>query len=158
MIDIRAAARGDAALIQQMLVAMAHDLGQAHDYHGSTDAIERYGFGDNPAFHVLLAFEGDTPLGMILFFYEFSTWRGHPGLYVQDIYVTSAARGTGLGRRLIAAAVAEASKRGAVYLRLSVHADNDGGTGFYDQLGFRHAVHEKMMVLEGDAFVAIGGS
>jgi ribosomal protein S18 acetylase RimI-like enzyme len=158
MIEIRAAARGDAALIQQMLVAMAHDLGQASDYRGSADAIERYGFSDNPAFHVLLAFEGDTPLGMILFFYEFSTWRGRPGLYVQDIYVASAARGIGLGRKLIAAAVTEASKRGAVYLRLSVHTNNEGGTGFYDQLGFRHAVHEKMMVLEGKAFEAMGES
>ncbi|WP_051555875.1 hypothetical protein [Kordiimonas gwangyangensis] len=48
MIDIRAAVRGDAALIQQMLVAMAHDLGQASDYRGSADAIMKYGFGDEP--------------------------------------------------------------------------------------------------------------
>lgn len=157
MIDIRAAVRGDAALIQQMLVAMARDLGQAADYRGSAEAILHYGFGDSPAFHVLLAFDGDTPLGMILFFYEFSTWRGRPGLYVQDIYVDAKARGMGLGRKLIAAAVAEAQKRGAVYLRLSVHADNEGGTGFYDQLGFHHAIHEKMMVLEGAPFELLGG-
>ncbi len=158
MIEITQAERGDAELIQQMLAGMAHDLGQRAEYRGSADAIRTYGFGEDPAFHVLIARAGDMPLGMILFFYEFSTWRGRPGLYVQDIYVDAEARGLGLGRKLIAAAAAEAKKRGAVYMRLSVHADNAGGTGFYDQLGFRHASHEKMMVLEGDAFETIGGS
>ncbi len=144
-------------MIQAMLEAMAHDLGQGEEYRGNATAIRTYGFSDSPAFEVLVAQRHSEPLGMVLFFYEFSTWRGRPGLYVQDIFVDAAARGLGLGRKLLVAATKKAAKQDACYVRLSVHAANKSGMAFYKQLGFQQANQENIMVLEGAPFDAMKG-
>lgn len=152
MIDIRKAGRHDASHIQTLLVALAEALGKPNDYRGTLKSIETYGFSDRPAFEVLLAWEGNTPIGLILYFFEFSTWRGKPGIYVQDLYVTDGARGTGLGRRLTAAAIARGHEEGAAYMRLSVHQSNVDGAAFYERTGFIAVDDEQIFVLEGAPF------
>src|SRR5438552_16251056 len=57
-------------------------------------------FGERPAADVLLAFEGQSPVGFAVFFHNFSTWLGQRGLYLEDLFVTPEERGTGDGRAL----------------------------------------------------------
>jgi GNAT superfamily N-acetyltransferase len=154
-IAITAATREDAPAIHAMLRALGASLGRADEIQSTPEHILRFGFGPSPAFETVIARQNGEPVGFAIFFYEFSTWRGCPGVYVQDLYVADTMRGTGLGRRLLAAVVTRAALRHARYMRLSVHAGNDDGMGFYERLGFT-APHEQTLVLEGGNFTAIG--
>lgn len=150
-IEIASAGPGDAPAIHSLLRALALALSRPHDVKSTPDDIARYGFGPSPAFETVLARRGGTPVGLVLYFYEFSTWRGCPGVYIQDLYVDGALRGSGLGRRLLAAVATRAAKRHATYVRLSVDVGNDEGLGFYGRLGFT-APNEQTLVLEGSSF------
>ena len=150
-IDIAPATREDAPAIHALLRALAQALNRPHDVKSTPDDIARYGFGPSPAFETVLARHGGEPVGLVLYFYEFSTWRGCPGVYIQDLYVDDELRGSGLGRRLLAAVAARAAAQQATYMRLSVDVGNDEGLGFYGRLGFT-APNEQTLVLEGDGF------
>lgn len=156
-IDIAPAARDDAPAIHSLLRALAVALNRPHDVKSTPDDIARYGFGPSPAFETVLARRGGKPVGLVLYFYEFSTWRGCPGVYIQDLFVDDELRGSGLGRRLLACVAARAAARQATYMRLSVDVGNDEGLGFYGRLGFT-APNEQTLVLEGDRFSVLTAS
>src|SRR6185437_11121327 len=143
------ALREDAPAIHELLRKLSVALNRPHDVKSTPDDIARYGFGPNPTFETILARRGDEAVGLVLYFYEFSTWRGCPGVYIQDLYVDDTLRGSGLGRRLLASVAARAFEREARYMRLSVDIGNDDGLVFYQRLGF-DAPHEQTMVLDGD--------
>lgn len=153
-ITVELATRADVPAIHQMLKALSSTLDKEDAIESSPEDLARYGFGDHPAFETMIAKQDGKPVGLALFFFEFSTWRGRPGVYVQDLYVAAEMRGTGLGRRLLQEVAARAAARGAVYMRLSIHAGNDEGAGFYERLGFE-APDEQTLVLEGDGFAAM---
>lgn len=94
----------------------------------------RDGFGPERRFEVLLALEGETPLGFVLFFPNWSTWEGRAGLYIEDLFVSERARGRGLGRRLLAAVAARAVARGHARVDLSV-LDWNPARAFYERVG-----------------------
>lgn len=154
-IIIRDATENDAAAIHAMVVALAHHVGKPEYVTSTPDSILRHGFGADRAFETLIAERSGRPVGLILFFYEFSTWRGKRGVYVQDLYVAEEARASGLGKRLIAELVKRAEKRGAVYMRLSVESVNESAAAFYERLGFEERTSERIFVLAGDTFETI---
>ncbi|HWA92163.1 MAG TPA: GNAT family N-acetyltransferase [Rhizomicrobium sp.] len=156
-IVIGGATREDAPAIHALLRALAAALDRPHDVRSTPDDIARYGFGLDPAFETMIARRGGEAVGLVLFFYEFSTWRGCPGVYIQDLYVDASLRGSGLGRRLLAAVAARAAARDARYMRLSVDVGNDEGLGFYGRLSFT-APHEQTLVLDGDPFARLARS
>jgi GNAT superfamily N-acetyltransferase len=153
-IEIAAATQEDASAIHALLRALALALNRPHDVKSTPADIARYGFGPSPAFETVLAKHGGRAVGLVLYFYEFSTWRGCPGVYVQDLYVDDELRGTGLGRKLLAAVAARAAEEQATYMRLSVDVGNDEGLGFYGRLGFT-APNEQTLVLEGESFLEL---
>lgn len=153
-ITIELAKRDDVPAIHAMLKALSATLDKENAIESAPEDLARYGFGDQPAFETMIARKNGKPVGLALFFFEFSTWRGRPGVYVQDLYVAAEMRGTGLGRRLLQEVAARAAQRNAVYMRLSIHAGNDEGAGFYERLGFE-APDEQVLVLEGDSFSAM---
>jgi ribosomal protein S18 acetylase RimI-like enzyme len=153
-IDIASATREDALAIHVLLRALALALNRPHDVKSTPADIARYGFGPSAAFETVLARCGGKPVGLVLYFYEFSTWRGCPGVYIQDLYVDDDLRGMGLGRRLLAAVAARAAEQQATYMRLSVDLGNDEGLGFYGRLGFT-APNEQTLVLEDAHFTEL---
>ena len=142
----------DAPVLFDLLQQLARDLGKEQEFRGSLASLVVYGFASPPAFEAIIAWRGTVPLGFILYFSEFSTWRGSPGIYVQDLFVSAEARGTGLGQKLTAAAIEQGRQQGASYMRLSVHGGNEEAFGFYRSLGFRPASNETTLVLEGAPF------
>ena len=74
--------------------------------------LQRFGFGPERHFEALLAFLDGEPAGFALFHPRFSTWLGRPGVYLEDLFVTQAARGKGVGRRLMIRLAAIAVERG----------------------------------------------
>ena len=91
--------------------------------------------------------------GMVIYYPDFSTHRGEPGLYIQDLYVAPQARGTGLARALVAATV-QHQTWGARYITLGVHPTNTSATRFYSKTGFTSRGYE-MMILDGAALESL---
>ena len=151
-LSIRTAVRADAAVIQLLLEQLAASLGKPGGIKGGIGNIERFGFGASALFEVLIAAREGVDVGLLLYFPEYSSWRGRPGIYVQDLYVIDSARGSGVARALLAEAARRGAKMEGTYLRLSVSADNVAAQDFYRKAGFRHADDERMFVLEGEAF------
>ncbi|PWR20093.1 GNAT family N-acetyltransferase [Zavarzinia compransoris] len=140
-----------------MILGIGAALDQAGKIRGTVEDLRRYGFGADPAFEALIAEDGGRTVGLCLYFRSFSTWRGRPGAYVQDLYVDPACRGGGLGRRLLAACAARMAARGGTYIRLSVDAANGAAQGFYRRAGFRPAADDLIHQIDGEAFQRLAG-
>jgi ribosomal protein S18 acetylase RimI-like enzyme len=91
---------------------------------------------------------------MVLYFPEYSTWRGEMGLFVQDVYVAPEGRGTGLGRQLLAGAMADADWA-PQFLTLMVAHVNTSARAFYDTLGFDLRDEADQLILEGEGLRAL---
>ncbi|KUF09180.1 GNAT family N-acetyltransferase [Pseudoponticoccus marisrubri] len=153
---IRIAQEADAAALQEGLRRLAVDLGDAYRVDAAT--LARAGWGSTPAFRAQIAGEGALA-GLALYSPAFSTLRGGAGLYVSDLWVAPEARGTGLGRRLLGAAFADAAKAwGAVYLRLQVYDRTPAARRFYDRLGFAAARGATDMILDEAGCAALKGT
>ena len=92
-------------------------------------------FGEKPAAEVLLAFENDTAAGFAVFFYNFSTWLGRPGLYLEDLFVKPEKRGKGYGRAPLMHLAKIAYERGCGRMEWAVLDWNDPAIKFYHALG-----------------------
>jgi GNAT superfamily N-acetyltransferase len=151
-IIVRLATEHDAAVIHALIVELAKVTGSRRKVTSSPEHFSRHGSGERPAFQAFIA-EGDgQPLGLCLFFYSFSSWRGELGVYVQDLFVSDRVRGSGLGRRLIRETARLARDRGATYLRLSVARKNTAAQKFYRAIGMAEAEDECVYQAAGAAF------
>jgi ribosomal protein S18 acetylase RimI-like enzyme len=149
---IRPATRDDVVTIHALLEELARVTCLENKLRSRPQDLLEHGFSGPPAFEGLVAERDGELLGMTLFFYTFSTWRGEPGVYVQDIVVTGHARGLGLGRRLMQETARHAAERGATHLRLSIDSDNAAALGFYRNLGLEHSDREQILEADGAAF------
>jgi GNAT superfamily N-acetyltransferase len=137
VITIRVAAAEDCALLLRLIRELAA-YEKAPDAVVASEAdLRRHGFGPDRQFEAIIAFLDDEPAGVALFHSRFSTWLGRPGLYLEDLYVTEAARGRGVGRRLMARLAAIAVERG--WGRIDFHVlDWNPARSFYHRLGMSH--------------------
>jgi len=92
-------------------------------------------FGERRAAEVLLAFEGESPVGFAVYFYNFSTWLGRPGLYLEDLFVKPEKRGKGYGRALLVELGKIARDRGCGRMEWAVLNWNAPAIKFYRALG-----------------------
>jgi GNAT superfamily N-acetyltransferase len=157
-VRIRAGEPEDAGAIHAMLAALADGLGFGARFASTEATIRSHGFGPQARFSTLIA-EAETPVGLALYFPHFSTTRGQPGVFIQDLWCAPACRGQGIGATLVAA-VAEAAARdwGAGYVALSVHDHNRAAGRFYESLGFETVTGDRSLLLTGPAFTTLAGS
>jgi len=148
-IEIRQATAGDAPVIHRLLAELEHDLGVQGTIRRKAGDILRYGFSETPLFEALIAWKGAQPVGLALYFSEFSTWRGSPGVYVQDLYVSAQTRGAGLGQALMQAVFARARNWGATYCKLAVYNNNEAAISFYRHIGFHVSENESVLFMDG---------
>jgi GNAT superfamily N-acetyltransferase len=92
-------------------------------------------FGERPAAEAVIAEPGGTPAGFALFFHNFSTWTGRRGLYLEDLYVTPAARGQGVGKALLSHLAGIAIDRGCARFEWAVLDWNAPAIAVYDAIG-----------------------
>lgn len=92
-------------------------------------------FGERPVAEVLLAFEAESPVGFAVYFYNFSTWLGRPGLYLEDLFVKPEKRGKGYGRALLIKLAKIARDRGCGRMEWAVLNWNESAIKFYRTLG-----------------------
>jgi GNAT superfamily N-acetyltransferase len=92
-------------------------------------------FGPRPFAEVLLAEDEGRVVGFALFFHNYSTFRGQPGLYLEDLFVERGLRGKGYGRALLLALAQLAVERGCGRLEWAVLNWNEPALGFYRKLG-----------------------
>jgi len=155
-ITIRPATSEDAAAVHSMIIELARSTHAQAKVSSTRQDIGSAMSGSDPAMHALLAENDSKSVGLAVFFLTFSTWRGARGVYLQDLYVTENMRGTGLGKRLIAAVVAWATERGADHLRLSVDRDNASARAFYENIGLSFRDDEMIFDIVGKAFRRLG--
>ncbi|MDH4108879.1 MAG: GNAT family N-acetyltransferase [Gammaproteobacteria bacterium] len=156
-IIIRPANRADVDAMHAMVVALGTATGAEHKVKSTPLDLLRHGFGAEPAFEALIADRDGEAVGLCIYGYVFSTWRGDPGVYVIDLFVDDSARGAGLGERLLREAARAGIKRNASHLRLSVDRQNEGAQRFYERIGMVYRKDEHIYQISGDDFAALAG-
>ena len=150
--SFRHAGPDDAQTIFELVQKLSEYLGQTEKLTAAPDDFREVGQGPRPLFSALLAEVRGETVGICLYFDSFSSLRGQRGVYVQDLYVTDAARGSGLGKALLAQVAKEATARGATYLRLSVDVENIAAQNAYERIGLSAATDEQIRKIDGSAF------
>ena len=134
-LTIRRGQREDVPLILRFIRELGEYERLAHEIVATEADLEDTLFGERPVAFPLIAELGGAPVGWALYFYNFSTFHGRPGIYLEDLYVTPASRGHGVGRALLAElakiAVAERCRR----VEWAVLDWNAPSIAFYESLG-----------------------
>ena len=138
-ISIRAALADDVPLILDFIRALA-EFEREPDAVTATEAdLLRDGFGPNPYYHCLIADhdngQGRQPAAFAFYFFNYSTWTGRPGLYLEDLFVNPDFRGLGIGKALLARVAAIAVEKNCPRLQWEVLDWNIPAVDFYRSLG-----------------------
>lgn len=156
-IAIRSATVEDTPLILSFIRELAEYEKLSHEVVATEEALRASLFGERPFAEVLLAFVGGEPLGFALFFHNFSTFLGKPGIYLEDLYVRPEHRGTGAGRALLVRLARLAVERGCGRLEWWVLDWNEPAVGFYKRIGARAMDDWTVYRLTGDALERLAG-
>ena len=132
---IRPAIAADVPIILELIRALATYERAPNEVTATEDGLSKVLFGEKPAAEVLLAFENETAVGFAVFFHNFSTWLGRPGLYLEDLFVRPEDRGKGYGRALLIHLAKIARDRGCGRMEWAVLDWNEPAIQFYRKLG-----------------------
>ena len=123
----------------QDVVALVHEFAEFEDLSAYCEVtVERLRgamFGETPFLEGLVARDGNTAIGYCLYFPNFSSFRGQCGFYLDDIYVTAAHRGSGVGNAMLKEVAATAARRGYERIDFLVLDWNEPAHAFYKKLG-----------------------
>jgi GNAT superfamily N-acetyltransferase len=134
-VTIRAATREDVPTILDFIEQLADYERMRDRVRATTAALEETLFGAQPAAEVIIASLDGRDVGFALFFQTYSTFLARPGLHLEDLFVIPAARGSGIGRALLARLAAIAETRDCGRLEWAVLTWNEPAIRFYRQLG-----------------------
>ena len=148
---IRAATEDDAAVILALIKELAEYEKLSHEVEATEADIRQSLFGDRPVAETLIGeLEGD-PIGFALFFYNFSTFLGKPGIYLEDLYVKPDFRSNGFGRKMLAHIARLAKERNCGRFEWSVLDWNEPAIRTYDRLNARPMKEWILYRLTGEA-------
>jgi len=153
---IRPAVPNDLDTVVELIGALAEYEHLAHEVVLDRDVLRAHLFGPRPYAEVLIA-ESDAggAVGFALFFHNFSTFLGRPGLYLEDLFVRPEHRGAGHGRALLRELGRIAVARGCGRIEWSVLDWNEPSIAFYRSLGARPMEEWLLYRLTGDAMTAL---
>ena len=137
MLNIRPATRADAPVIASLVRELADYEKLLDDAKATAEDFLREIERPNPVIHVLIAEWDGSPCGFALYFFNFSTFVGRPGLYLEDLFVRPAQRSHGIGRALLRALARIASQRGCGRMEWAVLDWNEPALRFYKSLDAR---------------------
>jgi GNAT superfamily N-acetyltransferase len=156
-IAIRPATPTDLPLIAQFIRDLAEYERLAHAVRFDEAGLGERLFGDRPYAEVLIGEIDGTPQGFALFFHNFSTFEGRPGIYLEDLFVRPEARGSGLGKALLQRLAQIAVERDCARFEWWVLDWNEPSIGFYKSLGATAMDEWTVFRLDGDALGALAG-
>lgn len=160
MVSIRLATPSDVPLILHLVRQLAIYEREPDAVHATEAGLLRDGFGNQPHFECLIAEEESAhglvqPAGFALTFTSYSTWRGRPGVHLEDLFVLPEFRRRGIAKALVARVAARAIEQGYDRLGLHVLDWNQPAIDFYHQLGARFLTEWRIMRVTGDALTAL---
>jgi GNAT superfamily N-acetyltransferase len=153
--SIRSAVATDLPIIAQFIRDLAEYEKLAHEVRFDEVVLGERLFGSRPYAEVLIGEIDDTPQGFALFFHNFSTFEGRPGIYLEDLFVRPEARGSGLGKALLKALAALALERDCARLEWSVLDWNEPAITFYKSLGAKSMDGWTINRVDGGALQAL---
>ncbi|ADW67911.1 GNAT family N-acetyltransferase [Granulicella tundricola] len=154
-VQIRPALPADVPLILHLVRELAIFEREPDAVKATEADLHRYGFGPEKQFDCLLAFIENEPAGLALYFFNYSTWTGKPGIHLEDLFVLPAFRKQGIGRALLSAVARIAVEKGLPRLQWDVLRWNEKAIAFYQA----HGAHLKddwgTMRVEAESLTAL---
>jgi len=147
---IEPAAERDVPLILKFIRGLAHYERLEHEVVATEESLRSTLFGPRPVAEVILGYAGAEPAGVALFFHNYSTFLGRPGLYIEDLFVLPEWRSKGLGRRLLVYIAKLAVERRCGRVEWAVLDWNEPAVRFYRRLGARAMEEWTVYRLTGD--------
>jgi GNAT superfamily N-acetyltransferase len=153
--EIRTARVEDVPIILQLIRDLATYERAPNEVTATEEQLVEVLFGPRPSAEVMLAFEEGTAVGFAVFFHNFSTWLGRPGLYLEDLFVKPEVRGKGYGRALLVHLAKIARERGCGRMEWAVLDWNDPAIQFYHKLGAAPMDEWTVFRLTGDGIAKL---
>lgn len=151
MLMLRPATPSDVPLILCFIRELAEYEREPDAVHATEADLLRDGFTEPRRFHCLIAEWDSVPVGFALYFYNYSTWEGRAGIYLEDLYVHPSQRGKGIGKALLTKVAAIAAEEGCARFEWSVLDWNQPSIDFYHAMGAVMKSEWRGMKVEGQA-------
>ncbi|WP_176592267.1 GNAT family N-acetyltransferase [Sphingobium sp. EM0848] len=157
-VTIREAVPSDIGAIHGFILALADYEKLSHEVRADRATLDKYLFGPRPMAEVLIAENDGKAIGFALFFHNFSTFEGRPGIYLEDLFVIPEARGLGAGKALLSRLAQLALERDCARLEWWVLDWNEPSIAFYRSLGARPMDEWTVQRVDGDALNALASA
>jgi GNAT superfamily N-acetyltransferase len=158
-LNIRPATPADVSQILAFIRDLATYEREPDAVHATEADLLRDGFGPTKRFDCLIAelksADTTTPAGFALYFHNYSTWRGHAGIHIEDLFVRAEHRGKGIGKALLTRVAEIAVAEGCSRLQWDVLEWNTPAIGFYQQMGAQMLTEWRTMRVTGEALPSL---
>ncbi|HEX5660511.1 MAG TPA: GNAT family N-acetyltransferase [Polyangiales bacterium] len=154
--QLRAADKRDCEAIVGLIGELADFEHLRHQVAVEPRDLERHLFGERPVIECVVAERGQHVIGFALFFVNFSTFLGKPGLYLEDLYVRESERGRGVGKALLVHLAQLAVARDYGRFEWSVLDWNANAIAFYEKMGALVMPDWRICRVTGDALAELG--
>jgi GNAT superfamily N-acetyltransferase len=154
---IRPATPADVGQILRLIRALAAYEREPDAVRATEEDLLRHGFGENPYFQCLMAEHDGQPVGFALYFFDYSTWLGRPGLYLEDVFVDPPFRGLGVGKALLQRLACIALEKGCARMKWEVLDWNQPAIDFYRAMGAELQQEWLNVRLSGEALRRLAG-
>lgn len=158
MLTIRDAVPADCPTILQFIRALAEYEKLAHEVVATEAQLHATLFAEHPKSFCMIAEENSVAVGFAVYFYNYSTFLGRHGLYVEDVFVAPEARGKGVGQKLFAALAARAMERDCGRMEWWVLDWNEPAIEFYRRLNAEAMSEWTVYRLSGNDLAALAAS
>jgi GNAT superfamily N-acetyltransferase len=155
---IRPAVRADIPQILAFIRALAEYEREPDAVLATEDDLLRDGFGPNPFYFCLIAEQDGRPAGFAFYFFNYSTWLGRPGLYLEDLFVLPEFRGLGVGKKLLQRVAAIAIEKNCPRLQWEVLDWNQPAIDFYKAMGADFLDEWRNVRVTGEALARLAGA
>ena len=155
---IREATPADTPQILTFIRALATFEREPDEVTATEADLLNHGFGPNPFYFCLIAEHENQPAGFAFYFFNYSTWKGRPGLYLEDLFVQPEFRGLGIGRALLEKVAAIAVEKDCPRLQWEVLDWNTPAIEFYRAMGAEFLDAWRNVRVSGDALKRLAGA
>jgi ribosomal protein S18 acetylase RimI-like enzyme len=145
----------DVEVVRHFVQALADFEGQPNAVEVTAEAMRAQMQSDDPPFECLLAEDAGKPIGFALYYRNYSTWPGRPGLYIEDLFVEEHYRGRGVGEALLQSVARIAVERGYRRIDWMVLDSNRRAMRFYRSQGANPLTEWTMWRLSDDALMKL---